>query len=113
MINIVRADNKTFEIERHNEDNELIIDKAEELVITFKKNCFTSDILFQKKLSDNSITFADGVYTFEIKSEDTEKLNYGTYCFDVVVYENDKKRTILLDELKVTAHCNFNEGEIK
>lgn len=112
-MNIVRADNKTFNIERYNKDNDLIMEQAEELVITFKKNCFTSEILFQKKLSDNSITFAEGIYTFEIKSEDTEKLDYGTYCFDVVVFENGKKRTVLLDELKVTAHCNFNEGEIK
>lgn len=113
MLNIVRADNKIFNIERYNENNELILEQAEELVITFKKNCFTSEILFQKKLSDNSITFTDGVYTFEMQSKDTEKLNYGTYCFDVVVYENGKKRTILLDELKVTAHCNFNKGEIR
>lgn len=111
-MQIVRGDDKTFSIERHDAENNLIADKAEELVLTCKANAYTNDIIFQKKLSNNDIEFKDGTYSIEIKGTDTEKLNYGTYYFDVVVYENRKKRTVFLGELEVTKHYNFNEEEM-
>lgn len=113
MLSIVRGDDKTFTIERHDAEDKIITDKAEELIVTFKKNEYTNDIVFQKKLSDNSIKFKDGIYTFEIAKADTEKLGYGTYYFDVVVIESNKKRTVHIDELRVTKHYNFNEEEMQ
>lgn len=111
-MQIVRGDDKTFSIERYDADGKLITDKAEELIITCKENAYTNKIIFQKTLSSGDIEFKDGVYSFEIKGSDTEKLSYGTCYLDVVVYENNKKRTVHLDELEVTKHYNFNEGEI-
>ena len=111
-MQIVRGDDKTFSIERYDVDEKLITDKAEELIITCKENAYTNKVIFQKKLSVGDIEFKDGVYSFEIKGSDTEKLSYGIYYLDVVVYENDKKRTVHLDELEVTKHYNFNEGEM-
>ncbi len=112
-MQIVRGDDKTFSIERYDADEKLITDKAEELIITCKENAYTNKIIFQKTLSSGDIEFKDGVYSFEIKGSDTEKLSYGTYYLDVVVYENNKKRTVHLDELEVTKHYNFNEGEVQ
>lgn len=112
-MQIVRGDDKTLSIERYDADGKLITDKAEELIITCKSNAYTNDVIFQKKLSTGDIEFKDGVYSFEIKGSDTEKLRYGTYYLDVVVYENNKKRTVHLDELEVTKHYNFNEGEMQ
>ena len=111
-MQIVRGDDKTFSIERYDADGKLIMDKAEELVVTCKSNAYTKDIIFQKKLSNNDIEFKDGVYSFEIKGADTEKLSYGTYYLDIVIYENNKTRTVHLDELEVTKHYNFNEEEM-
>lgn len=112
-MQIVRGDDKTFSIERYDVDGELITDKVEELVLTCKANAYTNDIIFQKKLSNNDIEFKDGVYSLEITRADTEKLSYGTYYLDIAVYENNKKRTVHLDELEVTKHYNFNEGEMQ
>lgn len=112
-MQIVRGDDKTFSIERYDVDGKLITDKAEELIITCKENAYTNKVIFQKKLSVGDIEFKDGVYSFEIKGSDTEKLSYGTYYLDVVVYENNKKRTVHLDKLEVTKHYNFNEGEVQ
>ena len=112
-MQIVRGDDKTFSIERYDADGKLITDRAEELVITCKSNAYTNKIIFQKKLSVGDIEFKDGVYSFEIKGSDTEKLSYGTYYLDIVIYENNKKRTVHLDELEVTKHYNFNEGEMQ
>lgn len=111
-MQIVRGDDKTFLIKRYDADGKLITDKAEELAITCKSNAYTKDIIFQKELSAGDIEFKDGVYSFEIKGADTEKLSYSAYYLDVVVYENNKKRTVHLDELDVTKHYNFNEGEM-
>lgn len=111
-MQITRGDDKTFNIERYNAEDTLITDKAEELILTCKANSYTKDIIFQKKLSNNDFKFANGIYSFEIKGSDTEKLNYGTYYFDVVVYENKKKRTVFLGELEITKHYNFNEEEM-
>lgn len=111
-MQIVRGDDKTFSIERYDADGKLITDKAEELVITCKENAYNNKVIFQKKLSAGDIEFKEGGYSFEIKGSDTEKLSYGTYYLDVVVYENNKKRTVHLDELEVTKHYNFNEGEM-
>ncbi len=112
-MQIVRGDDKTFSIERYDADGKLITDKAEELIITCKENAYTSKVIFQKKLSAGDIEFKDGVYSFEIKGADTEKLSYGTYYLDIVAYENGKKRTVHIDELEVTKHYNFNEGEMQ
>lgn len=112
-MQIVRGDDKTFSIERYDVDCKLITDKAEELIITCKENAYTNKVIFQKKLSVGDIEFKDGVYSFEITRNDTEKLSYGTYYLDVVVYEKNKKRTVHLDELEVTKHYNFNEGEVQ
>ena len=112
-MQIVRGDDKTFLIERYDADVKLITDKPEKLVVTCKSNAYTKEIIFQKKLSNNDIEFKDGVYSFEIKGFDTEKLSYGTYYLDIVVYENGKKRTVHIDELEVTKHYNFNEGEMQ
>ena len=112
-MQIVRGDDKTFSIERYDADGKLITDRAEELVITCKSNAYTNKIIFQKKLSVGDIEFKDGVYSFEIKGSDTEKLSYGTYYLDIVIYENNKKRTVHLDELEVTKHYNFNEGKMQ
>jgi hypothetical protein len=112
-MQIVRGDDKTFSIERYDVNEKLITDKAEELIITCKENAYTNKIIFQKTLSSGDIEFKDGVYSFEIKGSDTEKLSYDTYYLDVVVYENNKKRTVHLDELEVTKHYNFNEGEMQ
>lgn len=110
-MQIIRGDDKTFKIERHDAENNIITDKAEELVLTCKANAYTKEIIFQKRLSNGDIEFKDGIYSLEIKGSDTEKLNYGTYYFDIAVYENEKKRTVFLGELEVTKHYNFNEGE--
>ena len=110
MISVVKGDNASFPLERRDSEDNLILTKANQLVITCKANEYTDDVIFQKKLSDGSITFEDGVYTFEINGNDTENLDYGLYYFDIVIFdEKGNKKTLLIDELSVTKHFNFDK----
>lgn len=113
-MKIVRGDDKNYGVFRKDKNEEIILTQVDEMFITFKSSEYTHDILFQKKLSDGSIKFDEvsGEYSFSIKGDDTKNLPYGKYYFDIAIIELDNKRTLLIDELEVTRHYTFNEGEM-
>ncbi len=110
-IEMVRGDYKKVGLRIKNAD----LLKFDEIYITFKNNHYTDNAIFQKKLSSNEITKNDkGNYNFEILPPETEKLDYGTYVFDIVLFKEDnpKIKKTFLGELELTKEVTFacNEG---
>lgn len=113
-MEIIRGDYKTLIITRKALDGSTLTIPPEEMWLTCKKSANTKEIVFQKKLSDNSIIFDEstGEYTINIEETDTNNLEYGIYYYDIAILMNDKKKTLHLGELKITQHYTFNEGEM-
>lgn len=113
MITIIRGDSKTFKFKRKNTSNEVITAKPDKMYITFKRNSVSKDVLFQKTLDDgieyDSTTY---YYSFTINPEDTDNLSYGVYDYDIEIITNNKKKTILVDKLKITKEVTFTENEV-
>lgn len=107
MISVRRGTNKKIKFQRRGKDGTVITDKPDEVYFTVKKDCCYSEALFQKKLTDNEITFSseDNYYRLELFPEDTEELGFGDYQYDIkIIYTIDgvqKKKTIIVDQFKI------------
>lgn len=109
-INMPRGDYRPITINIKN----LSVTELDEIYITCKKNSKVKDFLFQKKLSNGTITKdEEGYYHFGIMPEDTEELNYGDYYFDIEVYnENPLIKQTIVGTLKLTDEITFAENEV-
>lgn len=82
----------------------------DEIYITFKKNCYTDEMILQKRLSSNEIIKdEEGNYHFEILPFETEKLDYGKYMFDIELCKenNPKIKKTFLGELEIMKEVTF------
>lgn len=98
----------------------IVTTSFDEIYITFKENTTDEKVLFQKKLTDDTITKdQDSFYHFAIKPEDTNKLKYREYVFDIELYIEDAEtgttlvKQTTLGKLILTDEVTFiaNEGD--
>lgn len=83
----------------------------DEIYLTAKTSFTNPAYLFQKRLTTGDITIVDGGFQFTIKPEDTNRLKYGKYVFDIeVVRGNDIKQTFI-GELYITEESTFAQNE--
>lgn len=114
-IEMVRGDTQKIRIcrSRDEEGKEIIKEKVDSLFFSVKENDVTKKLLFQKKLSDNTITYTDdGYYHIVIKPEDTDDLVYGTYFFDIERIIGDDVKTFVEGELKIKSEITHRENEV-
>lgn len=108
-MELIRGDTFAFRFKILSKDNQVIPEEdIKELYITFKKNANLEQILFQKKLSE--VTFTDEYYHVIFKPEDTEKLPYGDYVFDIEVTTNNEVRKTKVCEIKLTEEVTHHKG---
>lgn len=71
----------------------------DEIYFTVKKDYNSTEYLFQKRLSDGTIEpDINGGYNLVINAEDTDRLKYGGYVFDIeLVAGADIKQTTVGD----------------
>lgn len=112
MIGIVRGDTKVLKFQRKNDDG-VITEKASEVYFTVKENSNKSDYILQKKL-DDGIDFSteDYYYRITISPEDTNKIYYGTYKYDIEVKEEEYTKTIDIGDFIVKEEVTFAENEV-
>lgn len=103
MIELTRGDTCCLKFARLNNRNEIIKEKADEVYFTVKPFIGAKKYDFQKRLSDNTITFTDdGYYHFTIESNDTDNLPIGDYYFDIEVKIGNYVKTISKGKLNLT-----------
>jgi len=115
-IEIVQGDTSpVYKFQRKFENGTPITTLPKKMWITFKQSCACKESLFQKTL-DNGITYneEDHYYRFQLLPEDTCKLPYYTYGFDIAILnEDNEKKTLLKDgQLKIVEHYTHKCNEV-
>lgn len=110
-IEIPRGDLRFFKINLKNNNNIVDID-LDDLYFTVKDDTYQEKVLFQKKLSNNTITKDEnGSYHFKIEPSDTDNLTYGIYSFDVEVYKENVLKKTIVGLLTITEEVTFASNE--
>ena len=91
--------------------NEINLKDEGVLYFTVKKNIHSSKVLIQKKYPAN-ISYKDGYYGFTLNAEDTEKLQYGTYQYDIELKLGYYTKTLGLGTITLTDEITFKEDEV-
>lgn len=115
-IELVQGDTSCiYKFQRRNANGEVIKTLPQKMWITFKDNYLIDEYLFQKTL-ENGITYneEDNYYRFQILSEDTAKLPYEIYGFDIAILnEAGEKKTLLNNgTLEIVRHYTKKCNEV-
>ena len=78
-----------------------------QITFTVKKTPYSRQIVFQKKLTDGTITRTDNTYSFAINPEDTDFIDYGTYYYDVELIRGDALHQTFVGNLVITPEVTF------
>ena len=110
-MEITRGDSGNYKFQRKDENGNVITTIADKIYFTVKPNFKVFNATFQKTIDD--MTFDnDGTYHFTIDPEDTEKLEYGDYVYDLEVKNGDYKKTISKGIFKITEESTFVNNEV-
>jgi hypothetical protein len=94
-----------------NNKNDLELTPTDEMYFTVKKNFNTSAIIFQKKFTSGDIQKDEDGYKIILTSEDTARLNYGSYVFDLCIKSTDFVKTLAIGQLTLTNEVTFSSNE--
>lgn len=116
-MKFTRGDNKPYRIVRRTTSGDIITEPVVEMYLTVKNDTSSSDYLIQKRLTTGDIQFdsTTGYYKFEFVPQDTNRLSYGTYVYDIQIqYEQDDKiktKTLVVGELTLTEEVTFYSNQ--
>jgi len=83
-----------------------------EIYFTVKKTTKDRLYQFQKRLDDGGIIkLALGDYQVKIEPEDTAKMFYGNYKFDIQLQYEDQLKETFVGDFVLTDEVTFNENE--
>ncbi len=111
MLEFIRGDTFAFKF-KIKTGNEILTSKEEieTLFITCRKYTKeTSKINFEKKIDDIEID-EEGYFHVKFNPEDTEKMNYGVYFFDIEVTLKNGYRKTKLFKFKITEETTIHGG---
>lgn len=95
-----------------NDSTGVIHEQFDEVYFTCKRGFTQRDFIFQKKLSDGSITFdTEGYYHLAIEPDDTNLLTYGEYVFDIQIGVGTTLKQTTTGKLKLTEEVTFENNE--
>ena len=111
LIEMTRGDTCPLRFKRLAADGEVITTIADEVYFTVKKSFANKTPILQKTLSDMTFDEA-GVYHFVINPDDTDKLAFADYYWDVEVIVSTYKQTISKGILRVTDEATWVSNEV-
>lgn len=107
----IRGDTFQFKFQIKDKSGEILeLDTGIEIYFTVKKNRNSKTIAIQKKLN-NGIELKDGFYYVRIDADDTSKLAYGTYNYDIEFKQGDIVKTITLGTITLTDEITHKGDE--
>lgn len=100
VINLTRGDYCAFEVTIYDSNGDIYtLEEGDTVTLTVKKSTKVPNILIQKVLE------YDDDLEFQIFGSDTNKLDYGTYMYDIqLTYANGNRDTFI-------GPCKFNITE--
>lgn len=110
-LEFIRGDTQyiKFQLKDYNGDLLTLGDK-DKLYFTVKQNQNSNKILIQKKFP-NDIEYSEGYFIFEITSQDTANMPYGTYQYDIELKSGEFVRTLCLGTITLTDEITFRGDE--
>lgn len=105
-----RGDTRSYYFKRTNADGSTITTQPTSLYFTVKRNYIVKDFVLQKTLDDMTVD-AESNYHFTIEPEDTDKLDYGKYVFDIQVRQDGAVTTIAKGEFILTEEATWADNE--
>lgn len=108
-LKITRGDSKTLKLKIV--DGTTNITDFEKIYFTVKKDCYTEEAIFQKKLG-SGITLAENIYEIMLNSTDTEDLEYGRYEYDIEVIKGSLKETVAMGAFLIEKEITFVVNEV-
>lgn len=111
-----RGDTFDFKFQRRNKTTkEIITEKPDKMYFTVKENDKTNDVIFQKRLDNNTISYDEETYYYSItiEPEDTNDIDYGTYYYDIEIITGKKVKTIAKGTLSIDSEITFAINEVQ
>lgn len=108
-ISITRGDSKTLILKV--KDGNSTISDFDKVYFSVKKDCFTEDLILQKKLN-SGITKNETTYEILIDASDTDNLEYGRYEYDIEVIKGSLKETVLGGVFTIEKEVTFVSNEV-
>lgn len=110
-IEFIRGDTQFIRFQlKDGNGNLLELSDTDNLYFTLKTDANSKKVLLQKKFP-NDISYADGYYSFTINSEDTAKLDYREYQYDIELKIGDYVKTLGQGTITLTEEITFKEDE--
>lgn len=115
-IEVIQGDtSEVYKFQRKDAQGNVIKTLPSKMWITFKKTTMCKECLLQKTL-ENGISYSeeDNYYRFQLSSEETGNLDYGTYGFDIAILnENGAKKTLFNNgSLEIVTHYTHKNNEV-
>lgn len=107
---IRRGDTKFLKFQRKDSEGNPIIESIDKAYFTVKNYSLPEDFIFQKTLADMDID-EEGFYHFRIDPEDTNKMLFSTYRYDLQIEIGAIKRTIAFGNFIVKEEVTFAGNE--
>lgn len=106
-ITMPRGDLKKVHFTVHDANDSEVSNGFTQITFTVKANTSSREIVIQKKLTNGTITKDGNVYSFSIKPEDTDYLDYGTYYYDIELIRGDEIHQTFVGKLVITEEVTF------
>lgn len=84
---------------------------VDEVFFTVKKGYSANECILQKRFSTGDIVQEESYLSLVLLPEDTERLNYGTYVYDVCVKSGDLTKTLCIGQITLTNEVTFVSNE--
>lgn len=111
-ISMPRGDIRNIKFSILDSSKTIITAPFDEVYFTCKRGFTQQDYIFQKKLSDGTITQdSEGYYHLVIESEDTTGLTYNEYVFDIQIVSGTTLKQTSVGKLIVTEEVTFLSNE--
>ena len=113
-ISMPRGDIYPVSFEIYESEEELTHIDFTQIYMTCKKTNNDRTPLFQKSLTEGSITkLSDGVYQFTIEPEDTNNLQFTEYKFDIELINDDPRiKQTITGTLRLTEETTWAVNEV-
>lgn len=100
-FNLTDADGKSLDLSSNDT----------EIYFTLKENYNTAQYIIQKKKTTGDISVEDTNVSFVINHNDTAKLKYGNYVYDISFKSGDFVKTLFIGKITLTNESTFIENE--
>lgn len=112
-IKIVRGDTKTIILNIYDkEDREIIVGESGQIYFTVKRDGSVKEPIIQKYIGNGIEYIENKGYVIRINPEDTNKLSYGKYKYDIEYKNGNYVITPIIDTFTIENEITFAINEV-